>query len=277
MLSLLKIEWLKIKKYPAFWWILGIVALTNPGINLMFHSGYENLVAKKDMAGNLAKMLLGNPFAFPEVWHTVGYFSSWFLMVPAILVIMLISNEYTFKTNRQNIIDGWSKNQFILSKLFDVAIISVVVTLAYIVISTIFGFSYSSELEKTRWAEQLKYIPLFLLQTFAQLSIAFLLGFLLKRSFIALGLFLFYFAVLEPIATLFIRNSPSFSSVTRIADFFPLEISDKLVPPPAFFGRFNEAAYAKNLADMNIHILYTCVLTAGIWWLCFAIYRKRDL
>jgi ABC-2 type transport system permease protein len=27
MLALIKIEWLKIKKYPAFWWMLGIVVL----------------------------------------------------------------------------------------------------------------------------------------------------------------------------------------------------------------------------------------------------------
>ena len=28
MLALLKIEWLKLKKYRAFWWMLGIVMLT---------------------------------------------------------------------------------------------------------------------------------------------------------------------------------------------------------------------------------------------------------
>jgi len=40
MQALIKIEWLKIKKYPAFWWMLGIVALTYPGINYMFHHVY---------------------------------------------------------------------------------------------------------------------------------------------------------------------------------------------------------------------------------------------
>ena len=42
---------------------------------------------------------------------------------------MFISNEYTFKTHRQNIIDGWSRKQFITSKLMDVLIISLIVTL----------------------------------------------------------------------------------------------------------------------------------------------------
>lgn len=277
MLSLIKIEWLKIKKYPAFWWILGIVALTYPGVNLMFHSIYEDVIGRKDMAGNLAKMLLGNPYAFPEVWHSVAYFSSWFLMVPAILVIMLISNEYTFKTNRQNVIDGWSKNEFILSKLFDVLIVSIVATIAYVIIAASFGFAYSSEFEVSRWSEQLKYVPLFLLQTFSQLSIAFLLGFLFKRSFISLGIFLFYFAVVEPLLTLWIGHHKMFTGMHQIANFFPLEISDKLIPSPAFIGKIDKDSYARNLNDINIHILYTCLLTAVIWWLCFITYRKRDI
>jgi ABC-2 type transport system permease protein len=62
MIDLLKIEWLKIKKYPAFWWMLGIVALTYPGINYMFYNVFLELTSKKDMAGAIAKSLLGNPF-----------------------------------------------------------------------------------------------------------------------------------------------------------------------------------------------------------------------
>ena len=67
MLSLIKIEWLKIKKYPAFWWMLGIVALTYPGVNAMFYYGYLEATTGKEVTNNIAKMLLGNPFAFPEI------------------------------------------------------------------------------------------------------------------------------------------------------------------------------------------------------------------
>ena len=274
MLSLIKIEWLKIKKYPAFWWMLGIVALTYPGVNMMFHGIYDSMTSKSQKGGDMFKMLLGNPFAFPEAWHTVAYFSSWFLVVPAILVIMIISNEFTYKTNRQNIIDGWTRNEFILSKLFDVLIVAVVVTLAYTIIAVSFGFAYSTDLEKMRWIEEWRYIPLFLLQTFAQLSIAFLLGFLFKRSFIALGVFLFYFMILEPIGVGVIQK---FSSFPSLASYLPLEISDKLIPPATFIGRLNKEAYDKNLMEISIHILYSCLLTTAIWGLCFYINRKRDL
>jgi len=274
MVSLIKIEWLKLKKYPAFWWMLGIVALTYPAINLMFSAVFDSMSKGNGMESQLAKMLLGNPFAFPEVWHSVAYFSSWFIMIPAILVIMIIANEYTYKTNRQNIIDGWTRNEFVTSKLFDVLIIAGVTTLAYALVALSFGFSYSSEIEKTRWSEQLQYIPLFLLQSFAQLTIAFLLGFLIKRSFIALGIFLFYSVLVEPLTVQYLTYG---AKLPKVASFFPLEISDKLIPPAAFMGKFNEVAYKQSLNDINIHIAFTAFLTAGIWWLCYSLYSKRDL
>ncbi|GMV77928.1 MAG: ABC transporter permease [Chitinophagaceae bacterium] len=274
MLSLIKTEWLKLKKYKAFWWMFGIVMLTYPGINLIFYSVYENITVKGGMASELAKMLIGNPYAFPEVWHSVAYFSSWFVIIPVVLVIMIISNEYTYKTNRQNIIDGWTRKEFILSKLFDVLIVAVVSTLMYVIISIFFGVRYSSELELTRWSEQIKYIFLFLLQTFAQLSLAFFVGFLLRRSFIALGVFIFYYIIVEPALRALITY---YFKLPALAKFFPLEISNKLIPPAAFLGKFDKATYEQNLADINMFIIYTCILTAAIWFFSIKIYEKRDL
>ncbi|HNN32264.1 MAG TPA: ABC transporter permease, partial [Chitinophagaceae bacterium] len=154
MISLIKTEWLKLKKYRIFWWMLVIVALTYPGINLMFYKVYSSITAKEGMEGSLMKMLIGNPFAFPEAWHTIAYFSSWFVLVPSILIIMIISNEYTYKTNRQNVIDGWSRKEFILSKLFIVIIVSIIATLMFTIITIILGLNYSTEIQATRWNEQ---------------------------------------------------------------------------------------------------------------------------
>src|SRR4030095_5563340 len=105
MNSLIKTEWLKIKGYRAFWWMTGIVALSYPGMNYIIYSqGYKKQLDDETM-GPILRMI-GNPFAFPEVWHTVAYISSWFIFIPSIVVIMFITNEYTYKTHRQNIIDG---------------------------------------------------------------------------------------------------------------------------------------------------------------------------
>jgi ABC-2 type transport system permease protein len=274
MLALIKIEWLKIKKYPAFWWMLGIVVLAYPGLNMILYYAYIETTTGKEMTNNIAKLLLGNPFSFPEAWHTVAFFSSVFVLLPSILVIMLVTNEYTFKTHRQNIIDGWSRKQFITSKLFDVLIVSVIATLVYVLVAASYGL-YADSTSANRWTEQLQYIPLFLLQTFSQLSIAFLLGYLVKKAFIALGIFLFYYMIVENIAV----GYATFK-LNDIGRFLPFELSDRLIPRPAFFSRWGKDAkdsYERALNAIPEHILYTLLLTAAIWLICYAVHKKRDL
>lgn len=274
MILLLKIEWLKIKKYPAFWWMLGIVLLTYPGINLLFYNVYENITKGKEMANNIAKILLGNPFAFPETFQTVAYFSSFFVLLPAILVIMLITNEYQYRTHKQNIIDGWSRQQFMGSKLIDVMIISFLVTLVFISVAIGFGI-YSDALNRNRWAEQLQYIPLFYLQTFSQLSIAFLLGYLVKKAFISLGIFLFYYLIIENIlvGVLKLNQIP-------LGRFLPFEMSDGLLVAPAFMSKMGDNAkedYELALTLIPQQVVGTIILTAIIWLICFKIHQKKDL
>lgn len=271
MINLLKTEWLKIKKYPGFWWVMGITALSYPGISWIFNNIYEGMLNQKERAAQVLKSMMGYPFAFPEVWHTLTYASSIFVFIPAIVVIMLITNEYTYKTHRQNIIDGWSRNEFMTSKLLDVLIVSLIITILCLLVILIAGFKNMEDASFDKWA-QAYYIGLFALQTFAQLSIAFLIGFLVRKAFIALGIFIFYFIILENILVGLAKFK--FNDIGR---FLPLEISDRLIPVPAFIGRFNEKAYKSYLAAINEHIIYTVLLTGLIWFLCFWLNKRRDL
>jgi ABC-type transport system involved in multi-copper enzyme maturation permease subunit len=271
MNNLARTEWLKIRKYKAFWWLTGITALSYPGINYIFYMVYNELITKSKEAGQLAKMYIGNPFTFPEVWHTVAYFSSWFVFIPSVLVIMFITNEYSFKTHRQNIIDGWSRNQFMTAKMINVLITSLLITLVYFLVSLVTGFLASEANAGSPWNE-IYYVGLFSLQTFAQLSIAFLIGFLVKRAFIALGIFLFYFIIVEPIAVAFSKVK-----LNDIGRFFPVEVSDRLIPVPAFVGKIDIEAYEKSLDAISTHILLTAVLTTALWAFCFWLNRRRDL
>ncbi|MEO6612284.1 MAG: ABC transporter permease [Chitinophagaceae bacterium] len=271
MTTLLRTEWLKMKKYNAFWWIMGITALSYPGVNYITYFAYKEATSQPTNASQLAKIALGNPFTFPEAWHTVAFFSSCFVFIPAVVVIMLICNEYTFRTHRQNIIDGWSRSQFVTSKLIDVLLVSLMITILYTAVSLVTGFANQERLIKDTWG-QAKYIGLFGLQTFAQLSIAFLLGFLIRKAFLALGVFLFYFIVLENIAFGFLqwKGSP-------VAEYLPLEISDRMIPKPAFWGKLDIEAYNRSIADIPKHIFLTIGLTALIWLICYRINSRRDL
>jgi len=237
----------------------------------MFYFAYKDVIDKPTRASEYAKLALGNPFTFPEAWHTVAYFSSWFVFIPAVVVIMLMSNEYSFRTHRQNIIDGWSRNQFITSKLLDVVIISFIITILYTIVSLVTGFANQTRLIQNPW-DQAHYIGLFGLQTFAQLSIAFLIGFLIRKAFLALGIFLFYFIILENlIVGLFKWKN------IAVGNYLPLEISDKLIPPPGFIRMMDPDSYQKSLDAISLHVFLTIILTTIIWVICYRINNKRDL
>lgn len=271
MINLINTEWLKIRKYKGFWWMLGITALSYPGVNYFAHEGYQSLMRKKDMSSSMVKMIVGNPFTFPEAWHTVAYMSSFFVFIPAIVIIMFITNEYTYKTHRQNIIDGWSRKEFMIAKLIDVVLITLLVTLLYSLVALTIGFINAETYTASPW-EGSKYVALFALQTFAQLSLAFLVAFIARKAFVGLGIFIFYLLILEPITVAIARNKAA-----DIGRFMPLEISDRLIPPPAFAGKFNQEWYKAALAAIDYHIIYTIVLLAIIWGLCFWLNSKRDL
>jgi ABC-2 type transport system permease protein len=277
MLQLLRTEWLKIKNYPAFWLIIGITALSYPGINYIFLRTFKNVIARTDEAGQIAKAFLGNPFTFPDVWHTSAYASSVFVFIPAIVIIMLITNEYQYKTNRQNIIDGWSRNNFMTGKLLDVFIISLTITLLYGVVSMFIGMSNSTATDVGKWKLSY-YAGLFALQTFAQLSLAFLIGFFVRRAFIALGIFVFYFIIAEPIAVQALKRFPKETSPFHDAGrFFPLEISDRMIPPPAFFARLDKDGYNAAKQAVGTHVVYSILFILLVWTICFWVNRKRDL
>lgn len=272
MTSLIRVEWLKMRKYNAFWWILGITALSYPGVNYIFYTLYDSLTREPTQAAQLAKMAIGNPYSFPDVWHTVAYFSSLFVFIPAVIVIMFISNEYTFKTHRQNIIDGWSRKQFVTSKLIDVLVIVFILTVLYFIMALVAGFTNHTRLIRDTWGNT-KYIGLFALQTFSQLSIAFLIGFIVRKAFLALGIFLFYYIVLEPIIVGLCKVY-----VNDIGQYMPLEMSDRIIPVPAFIGRFmTKEQYDAILDNILPHTIYTVILTTVVWLICYRINSRRDL
>ncbi len=272
MFNILKTEWLKIQKYPAFWWVMGITALTYPGINYMFYRIYLQITSNENQSGGIVKALLGNPFAMPEAWRTVAYFSSLFVFIPAIVIIMLITNEYTYKTNRQNIIDGWSRRDFMIGKLFDVLILSVLITVLYTLVTIIIGIPNTTDANANKWS-LMYYIGLFLLQSISQLSLAFLVGFIVRKSFIALAIFAFYYIVLEPIGV----NLLKYKFNSSVGSYFPLEISHKLLPRPSIFSKLDEKAYQATLDAVKYHIGYTLILIALTWLFCFWINKRRDL
>ncbi len=274
--NILQTEWLKVKNYRAFWLLMSVTAISYPGINSIVYFSYDDITSGKTQGGAIAKMILGNPFKFPETFHTTAYLSSFFTFIPAIVVIMLITNEYTFKTHRQNIIDGWQKKTFIWGKFISVALVTLIVTFFYMLVAITLGILATKTYTLSVIFGESKYILLFAFQVFNQLSIAFLIGLLIRKAFIAYGIFIFYSFIVENIVVAYLKLK-AVKYGQDFGRFLPMEISDRMIPVPAFIGKFDEAGYKAANVAISTHCVYTLGLTILIWVVSFIIFKKRDL
>ena len=87
-------------------------------------------------------------FNFPYIWHFNTFVAALLKIFLAIIIVSMMSNEYTYKTIKQNLIDGLSKKEFIASKFLTVVLFSIVSTVFVGVISLILGSIYS---DYTEW------------------------------------------------------------------------------------------------------------------------------
>ena len=222
MLRILKIEWLKVKNYRTFWILLVITAGSMPAFNYSFYDLTDNTFPKVK-----GQSIFGTPFSFPDVWQTVSFNSSLLLFIPAILIITLTTNEFTYKTHRQNIIDGWSRDQFIYIKLLEVLLFSIFVTGIVFVTALTFGHFVKPPNEVTSIFSGLRFVGFFFVEMLSYSLIAFLLSMLIKRAGLSMGIF-FIYMIIEQVVVGIGRNKFKKDWV----NYLPEEVTDRLIPQP---------------------------------------------
>ncbi len=224
MLNLFKIEWLKIKSYRTFWLLfLSYIVLSPLFISFV---AYKYISTKAtNIAESAVQAMIDNPFIFPRIWHSTTYFSGLFFIVIAMLFILLITNEVQYKTHRQNIIDGWSRLDFLKAKFTLLIGFVVVSTLMTFLTGLIVGLSFSPNTSTI--FEGIKYIGYFALMATVYLMVAFLVAILVKRT----GLSIIIYFVLVVIVDNLLWLGLTFKQ-SQVGYFLPLEAVDSLVPNP---------------------------------------------
>ena len=256
MLKNLQTEWLKIKNYKAFWIFLSLYLISIIAINYIAFEIYHQTVKQEPMAASM----ISDPYAFPNVWQTVGYMGSWLLYFPGIIIILLTSNEFTFKTHRQNIIDGWSRKDFVHTKLLLVLILSLIVTIISAVTAVIFGLASSDPFSGDGFVN----IFYVFLQSLSYISLALLLAVLFRRSGVALIVFFLYGLIFESIIYGLINRYIN----DQAGYFLPLQGTDVLLPMP--FG--NKIFY--NHAPEPVVLIISSLVYLGLYY--FFLMRKFE-
>ncbi len=259
---LLKIEWLKVKNYKAFWIFSILYFFAILGIN---YTGYyiNDLTATSIPQ---SQMLLGTPYGFPKVWQTVGWMSSWLLYFPGILFIMLLTNEFNFKTHRQNIIDGWTRKQFVTVKFVFAVIFSAIATMFNVLVALLFGFLTKGSHLSLDGMQNIGYI---FIQTVAYITFAMFLGVIFRRSGAAIAVFFLFGLIFEwLIAALLNFNF----HLTPIGYFLPLQVTDVMLPIP--FG--NKVIY-KDAPEEYILVFASLIYIAGYYFFALKKFTTEDL
>ena len=86
-------------------------------------------------------------FNFPYIWHFNTFIIALLKIFFAIVIMAMIGNEYSYKTLKQNLIDGMSKAEFLKSKVYAIAAFVIISTLLVFTISMILGGIYSDNNE----------------------------------------------------------------------------------------------------------------------------------
>jgi len=172
-------------------------------------------------------------FNFPFIWHFNSYIAAALKFFLAIVIVSMMANEYSYGTLKQNLIDGMSKKEFILSKFLTVAAFAAVSTVFLFVMSLILGFSFSSYTELGIALSGLEYLLAYFFKLVGFFSFCLFLGILVKRSAFAIG-FLLVWAILEGIVKgiLSFRIFPDSDISGKIMQFFPLEAMSNLIVEP---------------------------------------------
>ncbi len=223
-------------------------------------------------------------FNFPYIWHFNTYIADFFKFFLAIVIVSMMANEYSYGTLKQNLIDGMSKEEFLLSKFLTVVLLALASTVFVFVMSLILGYCFSSYTEPGIVFSQLSYLFAYFIKLTGFFTTCLFLGVLIKRSAFALGfLFIMYIGEMMTYGTL---NSPKYGPhfADKVSAYFPMVSNMNLLVEP--FSRLSPIKTMQNqigvnaAKDYSVHFSSIAIVLA--WTVIFMLIsyillKKRDL
>ena len=266
MLHLFKIEWLKIRTYRTFWILFLGFLVFYPLFFYFFSAKYmEAMASSQSLQEVILKRMLDAPFVFPKVWLTASWLGGLFFILIGMLFILLITNEVQYRTHRQNIIDGWSRMDFLKAKFSLLIFFVLVSTLLVLIMSFLIGSLYSSS--TSNWQTGIYYVGYFMLMATLYLMLAFLIAILVKRTGLSIIIYFAIVCIVDNVLWLIFTLKGS-----QLGYFMPLEAADSLVPNP-FKPKIMER---RTVEDYYLVIASLAYITAYAY-IIIRYFRKADL
>ncbi len=274
MNRVLKLEWLKVKNYRIFWILTAMYLIA---LLLIASAGGLFLEWLKQQGADFNGIdpTILPIFDFPDIWQNITYLGSFVKIFLAFIVIISVNNDLTYNTLRQNIIDGFSKKEFLASKMMMIFSMALLSTIFIFIAGMANGSFYSHVFGREVIFDEMEFLAAYFYEIIVYCTLAFLLALLIKKAgFVIVALFL-YTIMFEPIAVAILENAPYFRDGIwpEVAQFFPIKSLNNLIKVP--FGRYIFMEIEDNISIKAIAISFG-------WFVFYLssisyILNKRDL
>jgi len=261
MIRLFLIEWIKLRKYRAFYILTGLYFIvvgfvcSGGGIFLNYLSG---LNTKNGKVSDIDPRILPI-YEFPDVWQNITFVAARLKIILAFIVIISLTNEITYKTFRQNIIDGLNRVEFMFSKISMIIVLALANTLLVFLVGLVNGLFFSHDISIGAIFSNMQFLGAFFLNVFTFLIFAFLIGLLIKRTGIAIVFLGIYVTFLEPIATLIFTEAHELPTIfSKIAPYFPMKALRDMISnpfPKYLFQEIQDYIAFSNMAIVSCQLL----------------------
>lgn len=277
MIRAFKLEWLKLKHYRVFWILFGLyllaqLVITNGGVFFL------EWLKSKDVDFDGIDPSILPIYDFPDIWQNSVWLASYVKVLISFIVIVSVNNELSYNTLRQNIIDGVSKREFLLSKLALILFLAAVCTLVLFSSGLVAGFLYSHVTDMKYIFAELEYLAAYFLQLVVFCLFAFSLAMVIKKAGFAIVIVILYSLVFEPILTAVLEFSPLANEFTQgMVKFFPVysmeKLCGKVYESPFMRYFFQEIKTDVLWFEWLIAVGWACIYMLFISW----ILNKKDL
>lgn len=266
----IELEYFKFRNYRPFLIILGLFAFCFILSGFSIKSLMDWFLEEQQNDDILKHFLKsGIPiFDFVDIWQNLAWLASIFKWIPAFVVIISVTLEYSQKTIKQNIIDGLSKKEFLMSKLALVIAISLFSTILLFLLGLFLGLLYSPVVGVSYMMENVEFVLAYGLEVFVFLCMALFAAFLIQKSGVTIILFLLYTACIEPIYTSFIYYKLKWPDW-----FYPVESINLLVRFPFQKYILSYSHDVVLLRDVAVAMGWAGIFIFLSYWLL----KRRDL
>ena len=253
---LFRAELRKIIPYRTVW----IILLAYAVLLLLFVSAGGSMTVNGQQLGE-------SLYVFPGLWDKLAYVASYFTMLLGILFVILITDEFQFRTFRQQVIDGSSVAGLLQSKLAVSGLLAGFGALVVLAVGTYFGLTRTAGTVAQATAG-LPAVLLYAVQVLGVLALAALVAVLVRRSGAAILVFLLYLWVAEPLLRLSLPD--------ELDRYLPAKVFNSLTPMPG--QELLNTVTGPSLALLPSQALpLALAYTALFWGLSYLVLRSRDL